>query len=62
MNKYFWVTLIVGERDIDKFMLRVSEKITQKLLVIMWSLLKWDKSSATKYKDILFINRNKGKM
>lgn len=62
MNKYFWVTLIVGKRHIDKFMLRVSKKITQKLLVIMWSLLMWDKSSATKYKDILFTNRNKEKM
>lgn len=61
MKKYFWVTLIVGETHIDKFMLRVSEKITQKLLVVMWSLLMWDKSSAMKYKDILFINGNQKK-
>lgn len=58
MNKYFWVILIVGERHIDKFMLRVSKKITQKLLVIMWSPLMWDKSS-TKYKVRYIIYQQK---
>lgn len=59
MNKYFWVTLIVGEIHTDKFMLGVSKKITQKLLIIMWSLLMWDKSSATKYKVRYIIYQQK---